>query len=149
MRPADPPAVAVSPEQVRDALAHLYDPGHLQTHPLAALVDSADRTNRGRSLQRVLLEAVEALKPAREGKPGPMAVRRHRLLQRRYVDGLAWEAVRDELVVGRSEYYREHQEAIAAVASLLAERLGAAPAVDAAPARTATTAEPTGPCRST
>jgi len=27
----------IPPEKVRDALAHAYDPGHLQTHPLPAL----------------------------------------------------------------------------------------------------------------
>ena len=127
---ASPPAArqasAVPPERVRDALAHLYDPGHLQTHPLAALLGGSDRANRGRALRHALLDAVEALKPSREGKPGPKALRLYQLLKRRYVDGLSPEAVQKELVIRRSEYYREHQQALEAVASLLAERLGGA-----------------------
>jgi hypothetical protein len=115
---------AVPVEQVRDALAHLYDPGHLQTHPLADLAGGSERTGRGRALQRALLEAVEALKPARDGNPGPKALRRYRLLKRRYVDGLSPEAVQRELLIGRSEYYREHEQAVSAVASLLGELLG-------------------------
>jgi predicted ATPase len=114
-------------EQVRDALAHLHDPVHLQTHPLAALVGVSDRVSRGRALQRALLEAVDALQPSRDGAPRPRALRQHRLLTRRYVDGLPWEAVRGELLISRSEYYRDHQQALEAVGSLLGERLAAPP----------------------
>jgi non-specific serine/threonine protein kinase len=91
---------------------------------LADLAGGSERTGRGRALQRALLEAVEALKPARDGNPGPKALRRYRLLKRRYVDGLSPEAVQRELLIGRSEYYREHEQAVSAVASLLGELLG-------------------------
>src|SRR5262245_17070012 len=114
-------APGVPAAQVRDALAHLHDPGHLQTHPLAALAGGPDRTGRGRALERALLEAVEALEP-QDGKPGPKAVRRYQLLKRRYVDGLTPESVRAELLIGRSEDYRAHQQAPEAVASVLRER---------------------------
>lgn len=67
---AGQPTADVPVEQVRDALAHLYDPGHLQTHPLAALAAGSDGTSRARALQRALLEAVEALKPVQGGRPG-------------------------------------------------------------------------------
>src|SRR5262245_43872391 len=110
--PARQPANSVPLEQVHDALAHLYDPGHLQTHPLAARVGGTDGAGRGRTLQRTVLDVLEALKPPRDGKPGPKAIRRYQLLKRRYVDGLAAEEVRGELLVGRSEYYREHQRAL-------------------------------------
>src|SRR5262245_51262773 len=137
MQRGDAAGRGVPAEQVRDALAHLYDPGHLQTHPLAALVGGSDRVGRGGALRQALLDAVDALKPPRESAPGSKAVRRYQLLKRRYVDGLAPETVQGELLVGRSEYYREHQQAVEAVASLLAERLGAprpeAPAASAPP----------------
>jgi hypothetical protein len=120
----------------------------LQSHPLAVRIGGADRTGRGQALQRMVLDALEALKPPRDGTPGPKAIRRYQLLKRRYVDGLTAEAVQGELLVGRSEYYREHQRALEAIASLLGERLGAAPTVqqpaptDAPPATPL--AEPTG-----
>src|SRR5262245_25027170 len=117
---------AVPAVQVRDALAHLYAPGHLQTHPLAALVGGSDRAGRGRALRRALLDAVDALKPPREGAPGSPAARRYQLLTRRYLDGLSPEAGQRELLIGRSADYREHQRAVEAVASLVRDRLGAA-----------------------
>jgi predicted ATPase len=119
-------ATHVRPDQVRDALVHLYDPGRLQTHPLAGLVPEAESADRGPTLQRALLEAVEALKPTRGGAPGSKAVRRYQLLKRRYIDGLTPEAVQGELLIGRSEYYREHTRALAAVAALLRPRLASA-----------------------
>src|SRR5262245_13518009 len=126
MQRGDAAGRGVPAEQVRDALAHLYDPGHLQTHPLAALVGGSDRVGRGGALRQALLDAVDALKPPRESAPGSKAVRRYQLLKRRYLDGLAPEAVQGELLVGRSEYYREHQRALEAVASLVGDRLEAA-----------------------
>ena len=102
--------------QVRDALAHLYDPVHLQTHPLAAPLGGA------RTLRKSIEEAVDALKPPRDGRPRPGAVRRYELLRLRYLEAEAVDEVQRKLLIGRSEYYREHERAIAAVASLLRER---------------------------
>ena len=131
--------------QMRDALGHLYDPGHLQTHPLAALVGDADRAGRGRALQRALLEAVEALKPPRDGRPGPKALRRYHLLKRRYVDGLSPEVVEGELLIGRREYRREHEQALQTVASILGERLGAPPGPTGTPPAPAAGTPPVDP----
>src|SRR5688572_28191307 len=122
MAGAAPPVAADLAQQVRDVLAHLYDPGYLQTHALAGGFGG------GRALRGAVVDVVEALKPPRDGKPGPKAIRRHELLRLRYVDGLPAEEVQRQLLVGRSEYYREHERAVGAVASLLGERLGAAPA---------------------
>ena len=58
--------------QVRDALAHLHDPGHLQRHPLTRYVrpDSARASNVGRTLRQDILDATEALRPAAGTTPG-------------------------------------------------------------------------------
>jgi predicted ATPase len=111
---------------VRDALAHLYDPAHLQTHPLAAALGG------GRALRRALEEAVDALRPERGTRAGARAARQHQLLTLRYVDALPVETVHERLAIGRSEYYREHAQAVEAVASLLRERGAAAPAATGA-----------------
>src|SRR5262245_47554350 len=105
------------PDRVREALAHLYDPGYLQMHALAAAAGG------GKGLRSALEQAIDALEPARDGKGGPRAERRHALLSLRYLDALAVDEVRRRLLISRSEYYREHQEALGAVASVLAERL--------------------------
>jgi hypothetical protein len=114
------PAAGLPAEQVRDALAHLYDPGHLQTHPLAALAaPSPAAPSAGRALRQALLEAVDALRPERGGVPNTKAVRRHGILRLRYLEGRSIEEILAALTIGRSEYYREHQRALEAVASLL------------------------------
>ena len=70
----------------------------------------------GKALQRALLEAMEALRPATRRRPGRAdgrrgAGRRHRLLALRYVEALPAAEVQRRLAVGRSEYYREHLRA--------------------------------------
>jgi predicted ATPase len=108
--------------QVRDALAHLYDPAYLQTHPLAALVpaDPGMRTaGRGKALRQILVEAIEATRPigtADRTIPGSLI---HPVLTLRYVEALDPSAVQERLGVSRSEYYREHQRGVDAVISLL------------------------------
>src|SRR5688572_17046046 len=99
--------------EVRDALSHLYDPVRLQTHPLAAALGG------GRALRRALEETVDSLRPERNHPGVPRAARQHELLKLRYVEALPVEAIQERLAIGRSEYYREHAQAIGAVASLL------------------------------
>jgi non-specific serine/threonine protein kinase len=113
--------------QVRDALAHLYDPAYLQTHPLAALV-SADpglrAPGRAQALRQILIQAIEATRPigsADRTVPGSLT---YQVLTLRYVEALEPTVVQQRLGVGRSEFYREHQRGIDAVVSLLRERWG-------------------------
>ncbi len=80
-----PVARAVPPErifqQVRDALANLYDVPYLETHPLARLLPAQPRAGRpssGEALRRQILDCIEALRP-----PDPAATREaraHRLM---------------------------------------------------------------------
>jgi hypothetical protein len=120
--------------QVRDALAHLYDPAHLQTHPLARALGAspggtqqhdrggaAARARAGRLLHRRLLDAIGRLRP--EGKAGevPGAGRIHRLLELRHVEILDPPAVQAQLGIEKSQYYREHARALGAIVSLLAQ----------------------------
>jgi hypothetical protein len=48
--------------------------------------------------------------------------RAYQLLTWRYVEGLSVLAVQEKLALSKSEYYRDHQRALAAVASLLSGR---------------------------
>jgi predicted ATPase len=99
-----------------DALAHLYDPSHLEVLPLAGGFGG------GKGLRRSLETAIDDLRPRRDDRPDGRTLRRHELLRLRYLEGLPVEEVQRRLTIGRSEYYREHQQAVAAVASLLSRR---------------------------
>ena len=126
---------------VRDALARLYDPVFLQSHPLARMLPlppgadgrgSAGAARAGRVLRHRLLDVLARLRP--EGKAGEAAAgawRRHRLLELRYVEALAPPAVRAQLGIEKSQYYREHARALAAVVAALAGDLGTAGAAGA------------------
>jgi hypothetical protein len=100
--------------RVRAALTRLHDLPYLQTHPLGGL--------RGKALQAALADAVEGLRSEAGGAAG----RTLRLLALRYVEALDSTDVAARLGVSMGEYYREHAAALAAVASLLGERLAAA-----------------------
>jgi predicted ATPase len=130
--------------QVQDALAHLYDPVYLQTHPLAtpAAEHRADglpavpvpprsRREAGESgsaghasaaLRRQLLDALACLQPAADTADPNRAWRAHRLLELRYVEALDPSQVQAQLGLGKSQYYVEHARAVAALVSVLRER---------------------------
>jgi predicted ATPase len=116
---------------VRDALANVHDPVYLQSHPLAQtlLQDGIGGAapHAGRALQRILLDAIEQLKPAADAVTGLRTVRSYQILTLRYTEGLDVPAVLRRLAIGKSLYYVEHERALAAVAALLSERLRPAP----------------------
>ena len=133
--------VALRADQVRDALAHLHDLPYLQRHPLAMHVRTAsnDSVQRAaRRLQADLTEAIHALAPAPGGGAGrasTRAVRRHRVMALRYLDGLPVVEVQRRLAISRTEVFRAHREGLAAVAQFVQERW-AEPQRGAAPAPT-------------
>jgi non-specific serine/threonine protein kinase len=118
--------------QVRSALAHLYDLVYLQTHPLAAALglstgepggsggaEGAPRGLVGRALRQRLLDTIARLRPEAKAGEAPGAERAHRLLELRYVEALDPPAVQAQLGIGKSQYYREHARALAALVSML------------------------------
>ena len=114
--------------QVRDALGHLHDPVHLQTHPLAARVartgERPERPERaGRTLRQWLLDAIALLRPAVKSSESSPAWRAYQLLQLRYVEALSPEHVQQQLGLARAQYFRDQRRALAAVVSVLAAQL--------------------------
>jgi hypothetical protein len=124
-------------DQLRAALSRLYDPAALAALPLAATLGG------GKALRRALEDALDMLKPARGAGPSARGQRRHELLRLRYLEALPVDEVHRRLLIGRSEYYREHQEALGALAAVLRERLG-----DAAPGDIQPPASPSSPSTS-
>lgn len=110
-------------EQVRNALAHLYDYAYLQIHPLAARLDTTqtlDHVSRAQTLRRILLNALEALRPRTQVGQEPTSLRAYTILTYRYVDGLTVEEIMTKLSLSRRQVYREHAKGIEAIASLIA-----------------------------
>src|SRR5262249_60841700 len=89
--------------QVRDVLAHLYDPAYLQTHPLARFL-RGEPTGRGagvgEALRQQVLAAIEQLRPTRADESGSV----YELLTLRYAEALEPPEVRKRLAIGRSEH---------------------------------------------
>jgi CheY-like chemotaxis protein len=125
---------------VRNALAHLYDNAHLESHPLAALTGPGlagpglEHTPRAQQLRRALLECIESLRPQPRLSPDQAAgARAYAILTYRYVDDLSIDEICGRLAFSRRQFYREHEKGIRAVTALLSDRLPAQPSGAAAP----------------
>ncbi len=106
---------------VRQALRALYDYPALQVLPLAdLLVGDLPASLRGAALHRVLIAAIEALKPAATD-PANRAWRRYQYLYLRYIDVRGIVDISTALGVSFRQARRDHHEAIALLASRLYE----------------------------
>jgi signal transduction histidine kinase len=107
---------------VHSALGRLYDAPFLQTHPLGdVLLSEAERRplNRSQNLRRILLDAIQSLRP----EPGRPALspdwRGYRILELRYIEGLSPSETMDELKVGKSQFFRDQSRILKALEDIL------------------------------
>jgi len=107
---------------LRDGLNHFYDPDHLRQSPLAALFGVADRFDTPSSLQRILTEAIESLKPKADEPPRSPTWRIYNLLFYRYVQRFSQQEVADQLGVSVRHLRREQRAALEALAYRLWEQ---------------------------
>lgn len=122
-RATDPPEEFT--ELVRGALLNLYDPTALQTHPLLAVAGGAEASSsrlQAGLLRQALLEAVHALHPGSGVAVTSRAWRTFRILELRYLEGYEAATVSTQVCLSKSQYHREHNRALHAVATLLWER---------------------------
>ncbi len=118
---------------LRDALNHLYDPHRLRHSPLAALLGVADRPDTPSALRRILIEAIESLKPTAEVPPQSRAWRIYDLLLYRYVQQFSQQEVADQLGLSVRHLRREQRTALEALASALRERFHLETPIDEEP----------------
>ncbi len=115
-------------ERLVDAYEHLYDLVYLRSHPFAeSLVDEPSQRHKERAwqLHYVLVNVIQELNPGPQAPTFSREWRRYRLLTLRYVDGLAPQVIADQLAISRRHYYRAHDEALHALASILWQRYAA------------------------
>ena len=116
---------------VKDCLEHLYDPSHLQGHPLAAALGLQSGGVPPGASSRVLrdrvLDAIEALRPDRASGAHRRPGRAYQLLEMRYVQGLPFRDAMAELALSQRHYHREQHHAIEAVAAVLLESVRPVP----------------------
>lgn len=109
---------------VRDALASLYDPIHLQTHPLIGLLDLSPEMgeSQGEALRRLLWESIEELRPRADIPVTRTEWIDYRLLWLHFVQAHGQAETCRELGIGERSFYRRKAGAIDAVASVLWDR---------------------------
>lgn len=140
MHPSHPPE-ADFVQEVRSALAHLYDHAYLQNHPLGfrlVRTHSQDAMTRAQQLRRTLLDCIEALRPQGLTSRTDDA-RAYAVLAYRCVDGLSMPEIEARLSLSRRQAYREYSKGVEAVAGQLWDQLQAQLLGDPAGAPTAAT----------
>lgn len=108
-------------DELRDALAHLYDYAHLTEHPLGAAFVASSPGERMRRLRAAILEGIEQLQ--QRCGPGVAAHlrRSYEVLNRHYVQGLMVTEVAHELGISRRQAYRCLRQAELDLAVVMAE----------------------------
>jgi CheY-like chemotaxis protein len=108
---------------VKDALEKLYDPVHLQVHPLTDILVLRQMPGEscGEALRKLLWETVDSLKPSVSVTPHRPEWLSYRLLWLYYIQAMDREAIQRDLGLAERTFYRRLQEAVDAVASVLWE----------------------------
>jgi len=108
-------------KSVAVALEQFASP-YLAGNALAVLLLPPEEPSAGEVLRRVLREAMESLRPARDGAASAVALRRYQHLVLRYLGGATVEEVCANLGVSGRQARRDHHEALEALSRVLWER---------------------------
>lgn len=104
---------------VREGLTHLYEPGYLRAHPLAALLTDAGLIRTSDELAGFLIAAAQQLRPAGSAPQTSPGWRQYRYLQLRYVEGLSHRRIAADLLISTRQACREHDASLNALMNLL------------------------------
>lgn len=103
------PAKAAFLHELRKALVALYDPRVLRRSPLIRLFGVDQRRDEISALQRIMIDAIEALKPADNVPIGANAWRVYRILYDRYVDQFTQREVAADLALSTRQLRRQER----------------------------------------
>lgn len=106
-------------QDLRRALYHLYDPAQLRQNPLVELLQAAQSGDPSSSLRRILLEAIEALKPDASVPAQSNAWRVYRLLSQRFAEQFSQRDVATDLVLSIRQLRRHESLALGVLADYL------------------------------
>lgn len=108
-------------KQVKDALKYLYDFPHLQNHPLAQAIGSADLLGEppGQQLRRDIISAIESQSPGPSTPFHSPQARLYNLLHLHYVEGMTIQEVAHELGLSPRQAYRDLRRGEEGVAAVL------------------------------
>lgn len=132
---------------LRRALNHLYDPATLRASPLVAMLGLEAETDRAAALRRILIQAMEALKPDKSIPPEANAWRLYRILAQRFIEQSPQSEVAMDLGLGIRQYRRHEAQAIGVLADHLRAHHGLNPEAAWPTRNPATAPEPGTPSR--
>ncbi len=95
--------------ELRRVLTALYDPGTLRRSPLIRLFGVDKREDEISALQRIVIDAIEALKPGDNVPAGSNTWRVHRILYDRYVDQSTQQEVAADLALSTRQLRRQEK----------------------------------------
>jgi CheY-like chemotaxis protein/transcriptional regulator with XRE-family HTH domain len=96
---------------LRAALNSLYDPSVLRNSPLAELFEVNQQRSTVSELQRILIDAIESLKPNESAPSGSRTWRAYQVLRRRYTEQLPQSKVASDLGLSVRQLQREEKRA--------------------------------------
>ena len=105
------PAAAGFVRQVQHALQHLYDPPVLGKSPLLRVLNIPS-TDQVTALRRLLLDAIEALRPEASVPPQAKAWRLHQVVSERYAEQFTLREVASSLSLSVRQTARLEHEAV-------------------------------------
>ena len=129
---------SITPEQVHEALRSLYDPAKLLTTRLAAalapaLPAQAAPRERGEALRRLLLDAIEKLRPSGRVAPKASEYRAYQCITMRYISAMPVADIAAELCLSQRQVFRDLRWGLQRLAQLLQELAVSVPAEPASP----------------
>ncbi len=105
--------------ELRAALTHLYDPAALRDSRLMALLGLETRVDAIVALRRLLLDAIESLKPDDEAPAQSRSWRYYHILHGRYTEQLTQFEVGNDLGLSVRQLRRQEKLALAVLADLI------------------------------
>ncbi len=111
-------------DELRGALAHLYDPAALRGSRLIGCLGLDDRPDAVSALRRILVEAIQALKPGEQAPAQSRSWRYYRILYGRYTEQLTQFDVANDMGLSVRQLRRQEKLALGVLADKLWARYG-------------------------